>query len=67
MKKTKAKADQERKLVAELAHLEKRKEYLSTRFDEITLECRDVEEKLRLIRNQRQLVLSKLDDLGVRI
>ena len=65
MKKTKA--ETERKLVAELVQIERRSEYLSTRFDEISMELRDVEEKRRMISRRKQEIVAKLDQLGVKV
>lgn len=61
------KAETERKLIAELVQIEKRGEYLSTRFDEISLELRDIEEKRKMIARRKQEVVSELEQLGVKV
>jgi hypothetical protein len=65
MKKTKA--ETKRKLIAELVQIEKRSEYLSTRFDEISMELRDIEEKRRVISSRKQVVVAELEQLGVKV
>jgi hypothetical protein len=55
----------ESQLIAELVQIEKRRDYLNTRLDEVTLELRDIEEKRRVISQHRSNILSELERLGV--
>lgn len=61
------KAETERKLIAELVQIEKRGEYLSTLFDEVSLELRGIEEKRKMIARRKQEVVSELEQLGVKV
>lgn len=57
----------ERKLIAELVQMESRNDYLSTRFDEVSLELRGIEEKRKAIARRKQEVVAELEKLGVKV